>query len=209
MSSEDQVQPKGPAFLALRIFNIIASLGIVVMMLHILANVFTRYLFNSPLPNTLEYVSFWYLPIVAALGFVLAKHANEFIDAPLIFDKLTWGNRRVLVIMFSGLGVVVCSAYAYFTFVNEALHGLKVQTTGGVSSLPIWPVFFLLPAVFLILVAMYLMDLIKAIRGDLGVHDTADDDDPDGFIRQMDDEQRVEPTQGPNQHLGTTKKETL
>lgn len=208
MSSEHQVQAKGPGALALRIFRIIASIGIVIMMLHILANVFTRYLFNSPLPNTLEYVSFWYLPIVSVLGFVLAKQANEFIDAPLIFDKLTWGNRRILVIMFSGMGLVVCSAYTYFTFVNEALHGLKVQTTGGVSSLPIWPVFFLVPVIFAILAVIYLVDLIKAVRGELGVHDAAAGGDVDGSAAQMDDKPETGLSNGPSNELASTK-ETL
>lgn len=208
MSSDHQVQPKAHGALALKIFNIIASVGIVIMMLHILANVLTRYLFNSPLPNTLEYVSYWYLPVVAALGFVLAKQANEFIDAPLIFDKLTWGNRRILVIMFSGMGIVVCSAYAYFTFVNEALHGLKVQTTGGVSSVPIWPVFFLVPAIFAILAVLYLIDLVRAIRGELGVHDIPDDD-VDGFAGQMGGELRSGQPNERSQERATTNKESL
>lgn len=172
----DKPTGTGPGALALRIFTAVASLGIVVMMLHILANVLMRYLFNSPLPNTLEWVSFWYLPIVAFLGFVLAKHGNEFIDAPLIFDKLTWGNRRILVILFSVVGFIMCAAYAYFTFVNQAIHGFEVKTTGGVSSLQIWPVFFLGSAVFAILAVMYLRDLVKAVKGDIGIHDHAADD---------------------------------
>ena len=194
MSSEQQEQKSRLGTVALRIFNVVASLGLMIMMLHILANVFTRYLFNSPLPNTLEWVSFWYLPIVATLGYVLAKHANEFIDAPLIFDKLTWGNRRILVMVFSAIGFVVCGAFAYFTFVNEALHGLRVQTTGGVSTLPIWPVFFVGPAIFAILAIMYLVDGVKAFRGELGVHDISASEELDEFAAVMDEELEAELT---------------
>lgn len=160
---------------ALRVFSIIAGVGIFAMMLHVLANVFMRYFFNSPIPNTLEVVSYWYMPIVAYLGFVLAKAAKEFIDAPLIFDSLTWGNRRILVIVFSIIGIGGCLLFAYFTFVDEALHGLATQATGGVSNLPIWPVFFLPPAIFVILAVMYGWDLVKAARGEIDEPESAED----------------------------------
>lgn len=153
---------------ALQVFNVIASAGILIMMLHVLANVAMRYLFNSPIAGTHEVVSYWYMPIVAFLGFVLAKNANQNVEAPLIFDRLTWGNRRVLVMLGATIGSVVCALFAYFTFTGEALHGLERRTTGGVSSVPIWPVFFLPSLVFLILTVMFAWDAYRAVRGDIG-----------------------------------------
>ena len=152
---------------ALQVFSVVASIGILVMMLHVLANVATRYLFNAPVAGTLEMVSYWYMPVVTFLGFVLAKQADEHIEAPLIFDRLTWGDRRVLTVACGVVAAALCAAFAWFAFTGEALHGLERRTTGGVSTIEIWPVFFLPPVVFLILAVMYGSAVVRAARGQI------------------------------------------
>jgi TRAP-type C4-dicarboxylate transport system permease small subunit len=75
---------------ALNAFRAISTIVVFALMLHTLANVALRYVFNSPLGGTLEYVSYWYMPIVAFLGMILAKQARQIIEAPILFDRLSW-----------------------------------------------------------------------------------------------------------------------
>ncbi|HWK76302.1 TRAP transporter small permease [Microbacterium sp.] len=158
----------------IKILEIIGAAVIFVMMLHTLANVVGRFAFNFPVLGTLEIVQYWYMPTIAFLGFIVAKFLNEHIEAPIIFDSLTWGNRRLLVIVNGILAVVTCLLFAYFTFVGQALHGVETGATAGASTVPIWPVMFLLPVVYLILSAQWAIDVLSAARGRIDETDEAD-----------------------------------
>jgi len=177
----DQATPAAPdrwktlGARALFVFQVISSVAIFVLMLHVLAHVFMRYVFNAPIQGTTEMVAYYYMPIVALLGFVLAKHAKEIIEAPLIFDNLTWGNRRILVVFSAGLAAIMTGLWTYFTFTEFALHGLKIRAVGGVSTIQVWPIFFLVPLVFLILCGMYVRDIVRAARGQIDEHRDEDE----------------------------------
>jgi len=143
----------------------IAAGFIFLMMLHILISVFGRYFFNQPVPYTQEVAGQFYMPIIALIGMIVAKHRSEHLQAPLIFDQLTWGNRRILVVFQSTLCALVMVLFAYFTFTGDFLHGLKVHEKAGISPFEIWPVLLLLPITFTALAVYYVLDLINAIRG--------------------------------------------
>lgn len=171
--TENSSKPRFGARL-IKILEIIAAAFIFVMMLHVLVNVVGRYAFNSPVRGTLEIVQYWYMPIVAFLGFIVAKHLNEHIEAPIIFDSLTWGNRRLLVIINALVAVATCLLFAYFTFFGQALHGLQIGATAGASTVPIWPVMFLVPIVYVTLSMQWAFDVIRAGRGQIVERDDAD-----------------------------------
>lgn len=158
----------------IKTLEIVGALFIFVMMLHILANVVGRFAFNTPVLGTLEFVQYWYMPIVAFLGFMVAKHLNEHIEAPIIFDSLTWGNRRLLVIINGVLAIATALLFAYFTFEGQALHGLAIGATAGASTVPIWPVFFLPPVVYVVLSFQWALDVFRATRGQINQRDEAD-----------------------------------
>ncbi|MFU8945490.1 TRAP transporter small permease [Mycetocola zhadangensis] len=158
----------------IKIIEVVGALAIFAMTLHVLANVVGRFFFNQPLQGTLEYVQYYYMPILCFLGFVVAKYLKSHIEAPLIFDNLTWGNRRALVIVNAGLAVVTTALFAYFTLTNEALHGLEVQATAGTSTIPVWPVYFLVPAVFIALAFMYAQDVVRAAHGEIDERNEAE-----------------------------------
>lgn len=148
----------------MRVLHVVAAIGIFLIMLTVLFNVGGRYFFDTPLPYSSEIVGFFELPVVALLGMVIAKHLNEHLQAPLIFDQLTWGNRRILVTVATALVAATLLVFTYFSFV-EALHGFEIKRVAGVSSIQSWPVLFLLPVVFLTLAIYYGADCVQAIRG--------------------------------------------
>src|SRR5690606_18468278 len=88
----------------------------------------------------------------------------DMIEAPLIFDNLTWGNRRILVLIASAIGVVMCALWAYYGL-QGAIHAFEIKLQGGVSTIPVWPVHFLPPLIFVILAVMSGLEGVRALRG--------------------------------------------
>lgn len=148
-----------------RVLGIVGALAIFAILIHTLANVAMRFLFNAPIPNAIEIISYWYMLILAYVGFVLAKLAKQTMDAPIIFDSLTWGNRRVLVVFSNALATAFCAVTAYFTLTGDALPASQINKMAGASTLPVWPVLFIVPVVFAVLAVLYAVDTVQAVRG--------------------------------------------
>src|SRR5687768_17014338 len=108
------------------------------MMFHITANAILRTWFDAPLPDTLEITQYWYLPIVAFLGFVAAQHRGQHIAADLIFERLPHVVRPYVLALMFALCALVAAGFAWFSF-PEAMHSMDIDRTAGVSDLVSWP----------------------------------------------------------------------
>ncbi|MEW1963713.1 TRAP transporter small permease [Microbacterium sp. NPDC077644] len=146
-----------------RAIEYIAGAAILVIMVHTLANVAARALFNSPLPDTNEWSAFWYLPIAALGGFILAQFAGEHIEATLIYDRLDARNRHVLDIGATLVSIAVSCAFAWFTAM-EAAHATSIGLRAGVTSVVIWPIKWLVPLTFVLLVILMVAKVVSLIR---------------------------------------------
>src|SRR5690606_22861016 len=132
----------------------------------------------------------WYMLILAYSGFVAAKFAKQTMDAPIIFDKLNWGNRRLLMVFSHALVTVFCAVAAYFTLTGDALPAARIGKMAGASTLPVWPVLFIVPLVFGVLAVLYAIDTVRAVRG---VFDEAPED-VQAVLAESEDEIRFELT---------------
>lgn len=148
-------------YLVLRVIAVVALFAILVQTL---AHVVARYFFNSGVPNTLELVSAWYMPIAIFLGFVVAKVQREHIEARLIFDKLSPKNQRVLRIFIGLIAVIVTALFAVLTW-QMAMKGFAIKETVGYAGLIVWPVYFVLPFSFGLMSLLYVADLVDDLRG--------------------------------------------
>jgi len=151
------------ADIAGRVLEVVASLAVVAILIHVIANVILRTFFNSPIPGTNELVGNWYLPIIAFVGFVVAKTRREHIEATLLYDKVSPKNQLLLSIVVNFAAAVALAFFAWFTFV-EAQHGFETLRTSGVTGVPIWPVLWIVPFGFGVLAVMYALDAIGEIR---------------------------------------------
>jgi TRAP-type C4-dicarboxylate transport system permease small subunit len=133
-----------------------------VMMIHITANALMRTFADEPLPNTLEITQYWYLPIVAFLGFVAAQHRGQHIAADLIFERLPHVVRPYVLSLMFGLCTLVCAGFAWFS-VADALDAYEVRRTAGVSELISWPTYFLPTLAFAILTVQFAWAAVHAI----------------------------------------------
>lgn len=144
------------------VLEVIALVALLALMVHTLANVIGRRFFGTPLSGTIEYVGFWYLPIAALLGFVVAQFRGEHIKAPLIYGRLSKESQRDVAIFGATLCAVVCAAYTWYSG-KEALENIARKAVSGALEVPIWPVTLLVPIVFAILTVQFIAEGVSAI----------------------------------------------
>lgn len=147
-----------------------------VMMVHITANALLRTFKNEPLPNTLEITQYWYLPIIAFLGFIAAQARGQHIAADLIYERFPEVTKRYVLAVLSVLAAVVCLGFAWYGW-GEAVHAREIGKTAGVSDVVAWPPYFLVPLAFGVMVVQFLYSAGHTlIKGDHS-HVVTDPDD--------------------------------
>lgn len=148
---------------AMSTLEVIAAVIVIVMMLHVVVNALSRYLFNHPLEGTNEIVSYWYLPLVACIGFVAAEYRNEHIEARLVYDRFS--QRLQYEVHLGGIAVMagMCVALAYYTG-TEAVHNAEIGLTGGVSGITTWPATFGIPLAYALLAVLLVVKGWRVFR---------------------------------------------
>lgn len=157
--------------------EIIAAVIIFIMMLHVVANALSRYFLNHPLEGTNEIVSYWYLPLIVAVGFVAAEYRNEHIEARLVFDLFP--TRVKYEVHFWGIVLVMLTSLLLVWFTGrEAIHNMEIGLTGGVSGIVIWPATFGVPVAYLGLAFLLGVKAYKVFKNkaELNVEDTPVED---------------------------------
>ena len=131
------------------------------LMLHVTANAVLRTVADRPMPNTLEYVQYWYLPAVAFLGFIAAQRRGQHVAADLIYTKLPKPAQRIVLSVFLVVSAVLCLGFAWFGL-DAALHAYEIKKTAGVSDVAAWPAYFLVPLAFGSLTGQFVLAAIRA-----------------------------------------------
>lgn len=132
------------------------------MMVHVTLNAVMRTWFESPIKNTLETVEYWYLPLVAFLGFIAAQLRGQHIAADLVYEMLPHRVKRFVLAFVLAVCAVVVAAAAWFGW-GEAVHAFEIRKTAGVSDLPAWPPYFLVPLAFGSLTVQFLIASVRAV----------------------------------------------
>lgn len=145
------------------VLSAVTSMVLVVMMLHIVANAVLRHFFDEPIYGTNEVVAFWYLPAVVLLGIPAAQLRNEQITVTLVVDHISRKSALVFKVFASVLGVLMSLGFAWFGL-HEALAKMEIGATAGVVDVIAWPVYFLVPFVFVLLAVLFLIDIAMTLR---------------------------------------------
>lgn len=146
-----------------KILSVLTAIALIVMMLHVVAHALLRYFFNAPIYGTNEIVAFWYLPMIALLGIPAAQLQKEHITVSLVVDRMSHRTASIFKIFACILGALVSVGFAFFGF-EEALENMKMGSTAGVTDIITWPVYFLVPLVFVVLTILFIVDLIVVLR---------------------------------------------
>ncbi|MPV88444.1 TRAP transporter small permease subunit, partial [Georgenia ruanii] len=139
-----------------------------VMMVQITANALMRTLFREPLPYTLEITQYWYMPVVAFLGFMAAQRRGQHIAADLIFQALPRGTKRAVLAALYLLAAVALAGMAYYGW-HEAIKAWEIRKHAGISPLPAWPLYFLPSLAFGVMTVQFVAAAIGFIRHGVGL----------------------------------------
>lgn len=141
----------------------IAGVVLIAMTVHVVANGILRSFAGSPIEHTLEYVQYWYLPVIAMLGILSAQVRGRHITADLLYQLLPGPVKRCVAVGSNGVCAAAMCAFAWGTW-QDALHRLEIRQTAGLTDVPTWPVHFLLPLTFVLLAVGFAGAAYQGVR---------------------------------------------
>jgi C4-dicarboxylate transporter DctM subunit len=165
--------------LSLSAIQFLSAAAIVLLMGHVLLNVFMRYGFNMPVRGTNEIVAAWYMPIIAFSGFILAQFFDRHISANILFDHLPFRVQREVAVGGILICMLACGLFAYFTL-EEALHSMAItrRVITGSQSLIVWPATFAAPIAFAAIAGMLALSAWRTATGQT----TISNNDPEAAL---------------------------
>ncbi|GAA1054300.1 TRAP transporter small permease [Dietzia natronolimnaea] len=139
------------------VLSALAALALLLMMLVSLGNALSRTWFQAPLYGANEIVSQWFLPAAVLLSIAGAQVWKQHIDVTLAIETLNPRNLAWIRLIVYSLSAAVCVAFAWYGFL-EALKQTGINATAGITSLPTWPSYYLVPLGFTVAAIVFVLD---------------------------------------------------
>ena len=146
-------------------FTAIACFVVVVMMLHVCADIVMRGLFHAPLFGTIEFVCAYYMVALAFLPIAWISRMRGHIIVELFTAHLA--PRKIRVI--DGMAGIVTLLYVT-TFCWQVIHTAVDKTVireaweSASGQIQIWPSRWLIPAGFLVMGAYVAIQIVQDFR---------------------------------------------
>jgi TRAP-type C4-dicarboxylate transport system permease small subunit len=154
----------------------LGTLALLLMIVHVTADVGLRFLFNSPLPGTILFVTVIYMIPIVFLAIAPVEEDDAHISVELIYDLLADRVKWVLRLLSTLLSMAVFGALALRTF-DEAMRKFDTGSfamEAGIA-VPTWPSYFVLPTGFGLMVVILLYKLACQLTGRTQTLSRADD----------------------------------
>jgi TRAP-type C4-dicarboxylate transport system permease small subunit len=135
----------------------LAALALLFMMLVCLGNALGRTWFQSPIYAANEIVAMWFLPAAILLSIAGAQVWKEHIDVTLAVETMNPRNLSWIRLIVNVLSAALCLAFAWYGFA-EALKQTRIHATAGITSLPVWPSYYLVPLGFAVATIVFAVD---------------------------------------------------
>ena len=145
---------------------IIGGIAMVLMMLHIVADVATKYLFNDPIDGTTEIVAAYYMVAVVFLPVAYVT----FMEGQLIVELFTgWMSNRRLSLL-DGFAGFASLAYLLFIVYYTAAEAVRRTIEGeawetSVELVAVWPSRWMLPIGLAVMALYVLIEAFRNLRG--------------------------------------------
>ncbi len=146
--------------------TIVGAAAVVLMIVHITADVFLINLFLSSMPATGAIVANYYMAAIAFLPVALAEKLDQHIAVDVVFNTLPpsvqkWAIQAVRLV------VAVATGAAAYGFFLDAVH--KFQNNSYVLELdvrvPDWPGYFMLPIGFGLWSLINIYKIVASLTG--------------------------------------------
>ena len=160
-----------------RITSLLSTLCIVVMMLHVTADVIGRYVFNAPLPGTIVIVGHYYMIIVVFLALGVAEEKRAHISVEFLTDLFpqkvqTWIS--VLTGLITTAVFVVLTISGYSVAVKKTKAGASMEQ--GSELIAVWPSYWAIAAGAALIAVIAAYKVIVTVTGSrTGLRETFED----------------------------------
>lgn len=142
---------------------VVAIATILLMMAHICADVFCRYVFGTPLHATLEMTTNYYMPIVVTLPVAIAQLRNEHIAVEVFTQYLSARSRARLFLVDALIVLPYLGAFFWFSFQEAIKKTLVGEFIFAIKfDLPVWPSRWVVPIAYLLLTLCILWQVLSS-----------------------------------------------
>lgn len=141
----------------------IAALGLIAMIILSVTNALGRTWFSAPIHGANEISAQWLLPLTVLLALPSTQVWKENYVVSIVTERLSPLSLGLLKCIGYAAGAVFCAAIFWFGL-EEALAKMSVGATAGITSLPVWPFYFLVPIGFALATIVLVLDSLLAFR---------------------------------------------
>ena len=147
----------------------VGGVAVVLMMLHICADVIAKYAFNSPIPGTLEIVSNYYMVAVVFLPLALVERRNAHISVEILSQHLPSRCQAFLVGVVSLVSICFYAMF-FWQSLEDAVAKYEIgEYIRGQIRIVNWPSRFLLPIGVAAIILILAWKSVRGFRGDRDV----------------------------------------
>lgn len=140
----------------------ISGISVILMMLMIVYDVAMRTLFSSSIRGGFEIIQNYMMPLVVFPGLAYVYASGVLPKMDLILDKINDGARKILIILMLLIELFVLVLIVQFSW-EYAMSGLERKTAFPAAGTlyPLYPLFFLIPIAFAMIVIENVFILIR------------------------------------------------
>lgn len=142
--------------------NLLSAVFVLLLMILVVADIFGRYLFNSPVPMTYEVGSFMMVFIVF-LGLAYTQRMGAHIRVEFLTLRLSQRLRVRLDLVASILGLLLYATITYQGYYWSLTSYQVGDYVAGLINIPRWPSQFMVPLGAAILCLQFIADIIQRV----------------------------------------------
>lgn len=145
---------------------LVGAIGIVLMMLHVGADILSRNLMGRPIPATHEIVSRYYMVLIGFLPLAWVERRRGMVAVEVLEWMLGPRGRRFSDLLVALIAFGIYAGLAWVTW-HTALSNWRSGSFVTVLNyrLPVWPTYFLLPAGLALAALATLVRALEVLTG--------------------------------------------
>ncbi|WP_159104387.1 TRAP transporter small permease [Sneathiella glossodoripedis] len=139
----------------------LCCLFLVLMMVHVGADIAAKLILNSPLTGTLETVSYYYMVSLVFLALPYVELRGEHVSVDLFFQKFPPNLKIFVYVTGTLLAAAYYGLFAYTTFLDALKATEQLETVMANFLFYVWPSRWALPIGSSALVLMLVLNAVK------------------------------------------------
>lgn len=146
-----------------KVLLVVGTIALVLMAIHVTADVVGRLAFTQPVYGTTEIVSFYYMVAAVCLPLAYMELRDDHITVEVVYQKLPPWLRRAVFVFSTLVTALFFGLFAYQSWLDSLKATAARETVMGHAFIEIWPSRYFLPISFGLLVLAALLRSVRAI----------------------------------------------